>query len=83
MRDLQRHVAAVLRRVRAGETLGVTDRGTLVAILAPPDNPGGRAAGLVAAGRVRAATRSIDELARSRGSEFRTTDALEEQRQDR
>ena len=61
IRELQQRASTVLRRVRAGETVGVTDRGTLVAVIAPPSAVGGAAA-LVAAGRVRAARRSVDEL---------------------
>jgi prevent-host-death family protein len=61
IRELQQHVSAVLRRVRRGETVGVTDRGTLVAVLSPVPEASGAAA-LVAAGRVRPATRNLDEL---------------------
>ncbi len=55
IRELQQHSSAVLRRVRAGEQVGITDRGTLVAVLVPPTSVGGTGA-LVAAGRVRPAT---------------------------
>lgn len=62
IRDLQRHASAIVRRVRSGETLGVTDRGTLVAIMGPPRTAGGAAA-LIAAGRVRPATKKLDDIA--------------------
>jgi prevent-host-death family protein len=52
IRELQQHASAVIRRVKAGETLAITERGTLVAVLSPPPPLSGLAA-LVAAGRVR------------------------------
>lgn len=82
IRELQQHASAVLRRVRAGETLGVTDRGRLVAILAPPGAVGGRSA-LVASGRVRSSTRTVDEIPPARRSTRRTGDVLDELRADR
>jgi len=57
VRELQQHASAALRRVELGETLGVTDRGRLVAVLMSPSAVGGAAA-LVAAGRVQPARRS-------------------------
>jgi len=51
VRELQQHASAALRRVESGETVGVTDRGRLVAILAPPSSATGAGA-LVASGRV-------------------------------
>ena len=61
VRELQQHASKVLRRVERGETIGVTDRGRLVAVLsAPTDAPGW--AGLVAAGRVTPARRSVRDL---------------------
>jgi prevent-host-death family protein len=58
VRELQQHASAVLRHVRAGERVGVTDRGVLVAVISPPAEVGGAAA-LIAAGRVRPAKRRI------------------------
>lgn len=51
IRELQQHASAAVRRVERGETIGVTDRGRVVAVLAPPSTVGGIAA-LIAAGRV-------------------------------
>lgn len=54
VRELRQHLSVYLRRVAAGETLRVTDRGTPVALLAPlPEraDPLGR---LVAEGRLTA-----------------------------
>ena len=82
IRELQQHASAVLRRVRAGETLGVTDRGTLVAILAPPGAVGGRAA-LAAAGRVRPATRTVGDLPAPVPSEVESATVVEELRRER
>ena len=61
VRELQQHASAALRRVENGETLGVTDRGRLVAVLAPPSAATGSAA-LVAAGRVQPARRALGDL---------------------
>lgn len=61
VRELQQRASAALRRVENGETLGVTDRGRLVAILAPPSLAAGSGA-LMAAGRVQGARRSPADL---------------------
>lgn len=82
VRQLQQHASAVLRRVRAGETVGVTDRGTLVAVLAPPGTVGGVAA-LVASGRVRSASRAIGDLPAAAASTVSTGDVLDQLRADR
>ena len=57
IRELQQRASAVLRRVDRGETVGVTERGRLVAVLAPPSAATGTGA-LLGAGRVRPARRS-------------------------
>lgn len=44
VRELQQRASAALRRVQQGESLGVTDRGRLVAVLVPPSVAGGTAA---------------------------------------
>jgi prevent-host-death family protein len=61
IRQLQQHASAVIRRVRHGETVGITDRGRLVAVLSPPPPLEGAAA-LIAAGRVRPGSPSISEV---------------------
>ena len=81
VRELQQHASALLRRVRAGETLGITHRGTLIAVLSPPSGLRGAAA-MVAAGRVRAATIDIDELPPPRPADRRIADVLDELRAD-
>ena len=82
VRELQQHASKVLRRVRLGETVGVTDRGELVAVIAPPSSVGGSAA-LVAAGRVRRSRGTISELPPARPAPIGTADVLEETRGDR
>jgi prevent-host-death family protein len=61
IRELQQHASAVLRHVRNGERVAVTDRGTVVAVIAPP-GPAGGAASLIAAGRVNLATSSLADV---------------------
>ena len=82
VRELQQHASALLQRVRAGETLGITHRGTLVAVLGPPFSRGGAAA-MVAAGRVRPATTDIDELPPAQPADRQVADVLDELRADR
>lgn len=61
VRELQQHASAALRRVEQGESLGVTDRGRLVAVLVPPSSASG-VASLVASGRVQAPRLSLAAL---------------------
>jgi prevent-host-death family protein len=61
VRELRQRASELLRRVAAGETIEVTDRGRPVALLSPlPD--GGALEGLRAAGDVAPATKSIADL---------------------
>ena len=76
MRELQQHASATLRRVERGESVGVTDRGRLVAVLVPPSAAAG-SAGLVAAGRVQPARRPVATLAPPIESAHRTADVLD------
>jgi prevent-host-death family protein len=82
VRELQQHASAVLRRVRRGETVGITDRGTLIAVLAPPSTAGGAAA-LVAAGRVRRARRSLADVPPAKPAPVGTAEVLDDLRADR
>lgn len=61
VRELQQHASAALRRVGRGETIGVTDRGRLVAVLSAPSAATGAAA-LVASSRVLGARRRPRDL---------------------
>ena len=76
IRELQQHSSAVIRRVRNGESVGVTDRGTLVAVLVPPTSVGGAGA-LVASGRVRPATRTLKDLPSPIHAGVSTSEVLE------
>jgi prevent-host-death family protein len=82
VRELQQHASAVLRRVRRGESLGVTDRGTLIAVLTPPPRATGAAA-LIAAGRTRPATRRLEDLPEPEPAPFRSGDVLDDLRSER
>ena len=48
LRELKNQLSAYVRRVRGGERIQVTDRGQVVAEIAPPAAPRGRRAGLLA-----------------------------------
>ena len=82
VRELQQHASAALRRVEHGETIGITDRGRLVAVIAPPSSAIGMAS-LVASGRIQAARGSVADLPPPVSSSRRTEDVLDELRSDR
>ena len=52
VRELRQHASRYLSRVKAGETVEVTERGQLVALLVPPGPGAGARERLVAAGRI-------------------------------
>jgi prevent-host-death family protein len=52
VRELRQNASRYLTRVKAGETIEVTERGVLVAVLAPPSPPATARDRLVAAGRL-------------------------------
>jgi antitoxin (DNA-binding transcriptional repressor) of toxin-antitoxin stability system len=82
VRELQQHASAALRRVERGETLGVTDRGRLVAVLAPPSTATGAGA-LLAAGRVQPASRPVTDLPETAAAAGASSDVLDELRAER
>jgi prevent-host-death family protein len=82
IRELRQHASAALRRVERGETIGVTDRGRLVAVLAPVSTATGTGA-LLAAGRVEPARRSVDDLGEPARATKRSSDVLDELRDER
>ena len=82
IRELQQHSSAVVRRVRDGESVGITDRGTLVAVMVPPTSIGGSGA-LLAAGRVRPATTTVDDLPPGLRTDQSTGSVLESLRDER
>lgn len=52
VRELRQNASRYLALVKAGQTVEVTERGRLVAVLAPPDRPRAARERLVAAGRL-------------------------------
>ena len=52
VRELRQNASRYLALVKAGETVEVTERGELVALLAPPGGPRSNRDRLVAAGRL-------------------------------
>jgi prevent-host-death family protein len=61
VRELRQRASELLRRVAAGESIEITDRGRPVALLSPLPEPGAFAR-LVAAGEVERATSSPDDM---------------------
>ena len=61
VRELRQRASELLRRVEAGETIEVTDRGRPVAVLAPFPDQGGLER-LRAAGDVEPAVGTLDDL---------------------
>jgi prevent-host-death family protein len=59
VRELRQHASRYLSRVKAGETVEVTERGQLVALLVPPDPATSSRDRLVAAGRLIPAARPL------------------------
>jgi len=82
VRELQQRASAALRRVERGETIGVTDRGRLVAILTSPSSATGAGA-LLASGRVQTARRAPTELPDPVRTSRRSSAVLDELRKDR
>jgi antitoxin (DNA-binding transcriptional repressor) of toxin-antitoxin stability system len=82
VRELQQHASAALRRVARGETIGVTDRGRLVAVLAPPSTATGTGA-VFASGRVQPATRAPTDLPKAVRASRPSSEVLDERRHER
>jgi len=61
VRELQQHASKALERVAAGETLGVTARGRLVAVLSPPAGSTGIAR-VAAEGRLKLASKGLADM---------------------
>jgi prevent-host-death family protein len=64
VRELRQNLSVYLARVKKGERLVVTERGQVVAVLAPADVSDDPLARLIAAGRATAAVRPIAALPR-------------------
>jgi prevent-host-death family protein len=52
VRELRQHATRYLSRVKAGETVEVTERGRLVALLVPPDPASSARERLIASGQL-------------------------------
>jgi len=85
VRELRQHASRYLDRVKAGETVEVTERGRLVALLVPPDPATSARERLVAAGRLIPATRpfGLPRRVPARPGAPDTGAALDELRDDR
>jgi antitoxin (DNA-binding transcriptional repressor) of toxin-antitoxin stability system len=62
VRELRQNLSVYLRRIARGETLGVTDRGRVVALLTPVRHEADPLARLEAAGLVTRATGDLRDL---------------------
>lgn len=62
IRELRQHASRYLRRVRAGETITLTDRGEPFAEIRPVKQHGGALDRLIAAGRARPAEADLTEF---------------------
>jgi prevent-host-death family protein len=66
IRELRQHASRYLARVKAGETIEVTERGALVALLVPPEPGESARHELIAAGRLEPAVTPLELPARRR-----------------
>ncbi len=84
IRDLRQNLSVYLRRVEAGETLEVSDRGKAVALLTPLPQSTSVLDRLIAEGRATAAVGDLLDLGLPAGKVSRSlTDALEADRKER
>jgi prevent-host-death family protein len=85
VRELRQHASRYLERVKAGETVEVTERGQLVALLVPPAPAATARQRLVAAGRLIPGTRPFEVPRRvpAPSGAPDTAEALDELRRDR
>lgn len=61
VRELRQHASELLRRVEAGETIEITDRGRPVALLSPMPK-GGLYEQMLASGEIERAALDVDDL---------------------
>lgn len=85
VRELRQNLSVYLRRVKAGETLEVKERGQRVAVLAPASAKATALDRLIAAGRATAAAGDLLDLGPPRGKRpsRRASRALAKLREDR
>jgi prevent-host-death family protein len=85
VRELRQHASRYLQKVKAGETVEVTERGRLIALLVAPRATTAARDRLVQAGRVTPAATSFElprRVPRKAGAPS-TAEALEELREER
>jgi prevent-host-death family protein len=82
VRELRQHASRYLARVRAGETVEVTDRGVLVALLVPPGPGESSRQELIAAGMLDPAAAPLEFPRRPRLASS-SASALDDVRDDR
>lgn len=82
VKELRQHASRYLDKVKAGETVEVTERGELVALLVPPTPATDARERLIAGGRLIPASGSLRLPARRQASAG-TDEVLDELREDR
>lgn len=84
VRELRQNLSVYLRRVKAGESLRVTEHGQPVALLSPSTDPGSAYERLVAEGRLLPPSAGPESLGPPLRVPLRmsTAEALDEQRRD-
>lgn len=82
VRELRQHASRYLDKVKAGESVEVTVRGQLVALLVPPAPGLAARERLIASGRLMPATGPLQPPRRAKAS-IHSDDVLQELREDR
>jgi prevent-host-death family protein len=82
VRELRQHASRYLDRVKSGETVEVTERGRLVALIVPPEPARAARERLIAEGRLIPATRGLQLPRRIRAART-TEEVLDDLREDR
>ncbi len=82
VRELRQNASRYLGKVKGGETVEVTERGRLVALLIPPDAATAARERLIAAGQIVPGTGRLRFPPRVR-SDISTADLLDDLREDR
>lgn len=82
VRELRQHASRYLDRVKSGETVEVTERGRLIALLVPPEPARDARERLIAEGRLSAGSGPL-RLPQRIGSPTTTEEVLDDLREDR
>jgi prevent-host-death family protein len=82
VRELRQHASRYLERVKSGETVEVTERGRLVALIVPPEPARAARERLIAEGRLIPATGALQLPRRIRATST-TEEVLDDLRSDR